>query len=89
MTFDKSHTESPSSLEAGKNNPSTRTIWPPLELEEHPIDDYPRIRAVVVGAGISGITAGVLLPTKVPALDLVIYERNTDIVSMDSKSYTK
>ncbi|CAG9945695.1 unnamed protein product [Clonostachys rosea f. rosea IK726] len=59
--------------------PITRSIWSPLNLEEHPIDEYPRLRVVVVGAGISGITAGVLLPPKVPALDLVIYERNSDI----------
>jgi flavin-dependent dehydrogenase len=52
-----------------------------LDLEEHPIDEYPPLRAVVVGAGISGITAGILLPAKVPALDLVIYERSKEIVS--------
>lgn len=61
-------------------HPSTRTIWPPLDLEEHPIDEYSPLRAVVVGVGISGITAGILLPAKVPALDLVIYERSREIV---------
>jgi hypothetical protein len=72
----------PSGLaEANSLRPSTRTIWPPLEIEEHPIDDHTPIRAVVVGAGISGITAGALLPAKVPAVDLVIYERGSDIVS--------
>ncbi|KAM0416000.1 hypothetical protein ACHAPT_013055 [Fusarium lateritium] len=56
-----------------------RTVWPPLQLEDHPIDENPPIRAVVVGSGISGITAGILLPAKVPNLDLTIYERNEDI----------
>lgn len=69
--------------------PITRSIWSPLNLEEHPIDEYPRLRVVVVGAGISGITAGVLLPPKVPALDLVIYERNSDIVGFpDERLYS-
>jgi hypothetical protein len=83
MTADNSfYPDRPSDLKGSNNrNPPTRTVWPPLRLEEHAIDDYPRIRAVVVGAGISGITAGVLLPAKVPALDLVIYERGDDIVS--------
>ncbi|KAL1591671.1 hypothetical protein SLS60_011669 [Paraconiothyrium brasiliense] len=56
-----------------------RTIFPPLELEEHPVDEVRRLRVAVVGAGISGITAGIFLPAKVPNIDLVIYERNNDI----------
>ena len=63
-----------------------RTVWPPLELEEHPIDDRPPIRVVVVGAGISGIVAGILLPAKVPNIELIIYERNSDIVRVDDNS---
>lgn len=62
------------------------TIWPPLKLEEHPIDEFPSIRVLVVGAGISGITAGVLLPAKVPNIDLVIYERQNDLVSITMKA---
>ncbi|TVY56807.1 putative sterigmatocystin biosynthesis monooxygenase stcW [Lachnellula cervina] len=53
--------------------------WHPLDLEEHPIDALPKIRVVVVGAGISGINAAILLPAKVPGIDLVIYERSSDI----------
>lgn len=34
----------------------------------------------MIGAGISGITAGVLLPAKVPGIDLTIYEKNSDVV---------
>ncbi|KAH7136854.1 hypothetical protein B0J13DRAFT_587017 [Dactylonectria estremocensis] len=56
-----------------------RTVLPAFEIEDHPIDDHPPIRVVVVGAGISGLIAGILLPAKVPGLDLVIYERNDDI----------
>ncbi len=58
-----------------------RTIFPALELEDHPIDDTPSLKAIVVGAGISGINAGILLPIKVPGIELVIYEKASDIVS--------
>ncbi|KAL4945618.1 hypothetical protein BDV06DRAFT_209354 [Aspergillus oleicola] len=56
-----------------------RTIHPPLILEDHPVDERLPIKAIVVGAGITGITAGVLLPAKVPGLSLTIYERHSDI----------
>lgn len=58
-----------------------RTIFPPLELEEHPIDVTPELKAIVVGAGIAGINAGILLPRKVPGLTLIIYEKTSDVVS--------
>ena len=73
-------------LEPGVQHPQTRTIFPPLELEEHPLDDVRKLRVVVVGAGISGITSAVLLPAKVPNLDLVIYERESDIVCRSSST---
>lgn len=57
-----------------------RTIHPPLILENHPVDERLPLKAIVVGAGITGITAGVLLPAKVPGLSLTIYERHSDIV---------
>ncbi|EXJ82770.1 hypothetical protein A1O3_06585 [Capronia epimyces CBS 606.96] len=67
--------------EAPKNTPKAplRTIFPPLVLEDHPIDETPSLKVAVVGAGISGITAGILLPEKVPGIDLVIYERHDDL----------
>lgn len=57
-----------------------RTIFPSFEIEEHAIDDTPNLKAIVVGAGISGIDAGILFPQKVPGLELVIYEQTSDIV---------
>ncbi|KAL3470479.1 hypothetical protein BJX99DRAFT_267395 [Aspergillus californicus] len=56
-----------------------RTIDPPFILEDHPVDERAPIKAIVVGAGITGVTAGVLLPVKVPGLQLTIYERHSDI----------
>jgi hypothetical protein len=60
--------------------PDTRTVFPPLELEEHPIDETRSLRVVVVGAGIAGITSAIFLPAKVPKIDLVIYDRESDVV---------
>lgn len=54
----------------------------PLDLEDHPIDNNPPLKAIVIGAGISGINAAILLPIKVPGLQLVVYERDSDLVSL-------
>ncbi|KAF2146960.1 uncharacterized protein K452DRAFT_218241 [Aplosporella prunicola CBS 121167] len=52
---------------------------PPLELEEHPIDEPKGIKVAVLGAGLSGVIAGALLPAKVPGIDLTIFEKNSDV----------
>ena len=52
-----------------------------FQVENHPIDKPRRLKVVVIGAGLSGIIAGVLLPVKVPGIDLKIYEKNSDVVS--------
>lgn len=54
---------------------------PKFDLEDHPIDQVRPIKVGIIGAGLSGISAGVLLPAKVPGLDLRIYDKNADIVS--------
>ncbi|KAF7171420.1 hypothetical protein CNMCM6106_005797 [Aspergillus hiratsukae] len=64
------------SVEANKAHPPAR---PTFEIEEHPIDEVRQIKVGVLGAGLSGITAGVLLPAKVPGLDLRIYDKNADV----------
>lgn len=53
-----------------------------FQLQNHPIDKPRRLKVVVIGAGLSGIIAGVLLPPKVPGIDLKIYEKNLDVVSL-------
>ncbi|KUJ12617.1 FAD/NAD(P)-binding domain-containing protein [Mollisia scopiformis] len=50
-----------------------------FQFEDHPIDSKKRIRVAVIGAGIAGVTAGVLLPIKVPGIDLQIFEKNTEV----------
>lgn len=84
MTVIAAVRQTAASVTHGVSTPAVplRTVWPPLELEDHPIDEFPSIRVLVVGAGVSGITAGILLPAKVPNIDLVIYERQNDLVSV-------
>ncbi|EUC42260.1 hypothetical protein COCMIDRAFT_29073 [Bipolaris oryzae ATCC 44560] len=43
------------------------------------IDDVRPLRVAVVGAGLSGIIAGILLPAKVPGIELTIFEKNDDV----------
>ncbi|KAL4913327.1 hypothetical protein BDW62DRAFT_214325 [Aspergillus aurantiobrunneus] len=52
---------------------------PAFQIEEHPVDQVRPIKVGVIGAGLSGITAGVLLPAKLPGLDLRIYDKNADL----------
>ncbi len=53
---------------------------PVFRLEEHPIDQVRPIKVGVIGGGLSGVTAGILLPAKLPGLDLRIYDKNADLV---------
>ncbi|CZR68740.1 related to monooxigenase [Phialocephala subalpina] len=50
-----------------------------FQLEDHPIDSERSIRVAVIGAGIAGVTAGILLPAKVPSISLQIFEKNPDV----------
>lgn len=52
-----------------------------LAIPDHHIDDVRSLRVVVIGAGLSGILAGVLLPAKVPGIKLTILDKNKDVVS--------
>ncbi|KJZ72291.1 hypothetical protein HIM_08332 [Hirsutella minnesotensis 3608] len=47
-------------------------------LNDRFIDDPRPLRLAVIGGGLAGILAGILLPVKVPALTVVIYEKNDD-----------
>ncbi|TBU26545.1 FAD/NAD(P)-binding domain-containing protein [Dichomitus squalens] len=40
------------------------------------IDEYKPIKVIVIGAGFSGILAGIRFPQKIPNVDLVIYEKS-------------
>lgn len=55
-----------------------------LELEDKPIDEIRHLKVAVIGAGLSGITAGILLPAKVPGIEVTILEKNADVVRFTS-----
>lgn len=51
-----------------------------FKLSEQPIDEVRELKVAVIGAGISGITAGILLPAKVPGIKVTILDKNADVV---------
>ncbi|KAJ5385977.1 hypothetical protein N7509_008518 [Penicillium cosmopolitanum] len=58
---------------------SEHSATPEFKLEEHPIDTLRPVKVGIIGAGLTGITAGALLPEKLPGLDLRIYDKNADV----------
>lgn len=58
---------------------------PDICLVDRYADEPRTLRVAVIGAGISGIIAGVLLPAKVPGIELTIFEKNADVVSCTSQ----
>ncbi|KAJ8475161.1 hypothetical protein ONZ51_g6747 [Trametes cubensis] len=48
----------------------------PFVLGKFCIDEYRQMKVIVMGAGYSGITAGIKLPQHIPNLQLTIYEKN-------------
>ena len=66
--------------------PSSQEEWvyphpTDFKLTEKPIDEVRELKVAVIGAGISGITAGILLPAKVPGIQLTIIDKNDEVVS--------
>lgn len=54
---------------------------PKINLVNRFIDQPRELNVVVIGAGIAGVLAGILLPAKVPGIKLTIYEKNEEVVS--------
>ncbi|KAI1083863.1 FAD/NAD(P)-binding domain-containing protein [Whalleya microplaca] len=50
-----------------------------ISLVQRHIDEPRELRVAVVGAGLSGVIAGALLPAKVPGIKLTIFEKNADV----------
>ena len=48
-------------------------------LSRRSIDDARPLRVIVVGAGVSGILAGIRFPQRVKDVELVIYDKNEEI----------
>ncbi|KAK1760311.1 hypothetical protein QBC47DRAFT_427444 [Echria macrotheca] len=49
-----------------------------ISLVDRFIDEPRALRVAVIGGGLAGVLAGVLLPAKVPNIQLTIYEKNHD-----------
>lgn len=60
-----------------------------FKLEEHPVDEVRPIKVGIIGAGLSGVTAGVLLPAKLPGLDLRIWDKNPEVVRPNNQSFMR
>ncbi|KAJ9608816.1 hypothetical protein H2200_006587 [Cladophialophora chaetospira] len=48
-------------------------------IEQRALDDYPSLKVAVIGAGLSGINAAILLPVKVPGIELTVFEKSEDV----------
>ncbi|KAH8424457.1 flavin-containing monooxygenase [Aspergillus melleus] len=70
---------SPRIVEPSPTSKPTPRSRPAFEIEEHPIDQVRPIKVGVIGAGLAGVNAGILLPAKLPGLDLRIYDKNADV----------
>lgn len=64
-----------------KSFPLPKYHLPEIDLVDRYADEPRKLRVAVIGAGLSGVTAGVLLPAKVPGIELTIFEKNADVVS--------
>lgn len=53
-----------------------------VSLVDRFVDEPRKIKVVIIGGGLAGILGGCLLPQKVPGIELVIYEKNPDFVSL-------
>lgn len=56
-----------------------------LILPAYPIDEpagpaRPPLSVGIVGAGMAGVLAAILLPAKVPGVEVQVYEKNGDVV---------
>ena len=68
-------------LEAKPNPQDLKYTLPEVALVDRYADEPRKLRVAVIGAGLAGVIAGVLLPVKVPGIDLTVFEKNADVVS--------
>lgn len=52
-----------------------------FDIQDHTIEYTRPLKVVVIGAGLSGVLAGILLPAKCPGIELIIIEKNAEVVS--------
>ncbi|KAL6412036.1 hypothetical protein AUP68_04416 [Ilyonectria robusta] len=66
-------------LNGAKGHATSPYDNPRLTLVDRYVDEPRSLRVAVIGGGLAGILAGVLLPKKVPGIKLTIYEKNADL----------
>lgn len=79
------HLASAKETEQVNTRPSLPIEYPVSRLQldtSHCIDHVRELKVAVIGAGLAGINAGILLPAKVPGIKLTIFEKNSDVVSV-------
>lgn len=52
---------------------------PRLNIKDTPVENFRKMRVVVIGAGFSGIYLGVRIPQRLRNVELAIYEKNEDV----------
>lgn len=70
--------------EATSSAPHAQQLESNLAIVDRYIDEPRSLKVAIIGGGLAGILAGVLLPAKVPRIQLTIYEKNEDLVSKTS-----
>jgi cation diffusion facilitator CzcD-associated flavoprotein CzcO len=55
------------------------SVAAPFQCEEHPIDERRPMRAIIVGAGISGIICSIRFPQRIDNISFTVYEKNSDV----------
>lgn len=55
------------------------TDAPELTVKDVPVENFRKMRVVVIGAGFSGIYLGVRIPQRLRNVELAIYEKNDDV----------
>lgn len=84
------HLAPPAETEQVNNHPDLDIPYPVSKFRIDPnrfIDNVREVKVAVIGAGLSGISAGIMLPAKVPGIKLTIFEKNRDVVSVPAKSF--
>ena len=61
-----------------RTTPFIQTAGKPV-ISGRSIDDKKPLKAIFIGAGVSGIIAGIKLPQYTQNLDIVIYDKNPEI----------
>lgn len=63
----------------GLPNDTTTETHSQLNIKDTPVENFRKMRVVVIGAGFSGIYLGVPIPQRLRNVELAIYEKNDDV----------